>query len=91
MSQPRHPALAARILAAGLSTAAVLGIVAVLARDSQRSARDDQDPVVEIRVDAVPDDELRSSLAEWLEGRPALTDDWVDVVDVPADTASEPS
>ncbi|MEM9035485.1 MAG: hypothetical protein AAGA99_02920 [Actinomycetota bacterium] len=92
MSRTRHPALAARILTAGISTAAALGIVALLARTTERSADDGQDPMVEVRIDAgVADAGSRSSLAEWLEGSSDLATGGIDLVDLPADTVSEPS
>lgn len=92
-TRPRHPALAARILTVGLSTAAALGIVALFARDSQRAAPTETPRLVEVRIgDGVDADEARSALQAWLEGRPDLTTGGgLTVVDLPADTVSEPS
>ncbi|MEM8925012.1 MAG: hypothetical protein AAGD35_16015 [Actinomycetota bacterium] len=90
----RHPALAARILTAGLSTATALGLVALFARDGQRTAQASETPRrIEIRIgDGVDDDEARRALDAWLEGRTDLTTGGeLTVVDLPADTVSEPS
>jgi hypothetical protein len=90
---PRHPALAARILTLGLSATAALGLVALFARDSQRTAPTGSTRLVEVRIgDEVDDDEARSALREWLEGRSDLTTEGgLTVVDLPADAVSEPS
>lgn len=92
-ARPRHPALAARILTVGLSTATALGIVAVFARDSPRSSPAGPAPSVEVRIgDEVDDDDARAALRAWLEGRADLTTEGgLTVVDTPADTFSEPS
>jgi hypothetical protein len=89
----RHPARAARVLTAGLSTAAALSIVAALAQDSERDDVRSPDQDVEVRIgDGVSDQQARRALQAWLEGQPALDrDDSLRVVDEPADTASMPS
>ena len=92
--RPRHPALAARVLTAGLSVAAALGIVAALARDSQRTApQGSSERSVEVRIgERVSDAEARASLRAWLEGQPDLDrDGGLTVVDAPPDTTSAPS
>lgn len=95
MSSPfaRHSALIARILTAGVSAAAALGIVAWLARDSQEATPDGAPRLVEVRIGAgVDDDEARRALEAWLEGSPDVTTGaGLAVVDLPADTVSEPS
>ena len=92
-ARPRHPAMVARILTAGLSTAAAFGIVALVARDSRRVDPAEPARVVEVRIgDEVGDAEVRSALEAWLEGRTDLaTGGGLTVVDLPADTTSEPS
>lgn len=92
--RPRHPALVARVLTAGLSVAATLGIVAVMARDSQQvTPAGSSERTVEVRIGAeVGDAEARESLRAWLEGQPDLDRDGsLTVVDAPPDTTSAPS
>jgi hypothetical protein len=88
----RHPARAARVLTAGLSTAAALSIVAALAHDSERDVRSPGQNV-EVRIgDGVSDQQARRALQAWLEGQPSLDrDDSLRVVEGTADTASTPS
>lgn len=90
----RHPARAARVLTAGLSTAAAFGIVAALAHDGEQDeAAGSPGRNVEVRIgDDVGDDEARRALRAWLEGQPDLDrDDSLTVVDGPADSTSLPS
>ena len=90
----RHPARAARVLTAGLSTAAAFGIVAALAHDSEQDdMAGSPGRSVEVRVgDQVDDDEARRALRAWLEGQPDLDRDGsLRVVDGPADSTSMPS
>jgi predicted outer membrane lipoprotein len=90
----RHPARAARVLTAGLSTAAAFGIVAALAYDSEQDdAAGSPGRSVEVRIgDQVGDDEARRALRAWLEGQPDLDRDGsLRVVDGPADSTSMPS
>lgn len=92
--RPRHPALVARVLTAGMSVAAALGIVAAMARDSQR--RPPAAPTtrtVEVRIgEDVSDAEARDALRAWLEGQPDLDRDGsLTVVDSPPDTTTAPS
>jgi Flp pilus assembly protein TadB len=92
--RPRHPALVARVLTAGLSLAAALGIVAVMARDSQRrTATAATSRTVEVRIgEDVSDAEARAALRAWLEGQPDLDrDGGLTVVDSPPDTTTAPS
>lgn len=89
----RHPAIAARILTVGLSTAAVIALVALFDRAGERSSPTQPARLVEVRIgDDVDDDEARRALQAWLEGDPDLTVGGdLTVVDLPADTESEPS
>jgi hypothetical protein len=94
LRRPRHPALVARVVTAGLSVAAALGIVAVMARDSQRTTQaGSADRTVEVRIgEDVGDAEARESLRAWLKGQPDLDRDGsLTVVDAPPDTTSAPS
>ncbi|MEM7272413.1 MAG: hypothetical protein AAF547_04975 [Actinomycetota bacterium] len=89
-----HPALAARILTAGLSTATAFAIIALLARESQRAPQQDERPrLIEVRIgDGLDDDEARNALRAWLDGRQDLTTAGdLTVVDLPPDIESEPS
>jgi DNA-binding transcriptional regulator YdaS (Cro superfamily) len=84
----------ARVLTAGLSVAAALGIVTAMARDSQRRAVPASPArTVEVRIGGeVSDEEARAALRAWLEGRPDLQRDGsVTVVDSPPDTTTAPS
>lgn len=90
----RHPARAARVLTAGLSTAAAFGIVAAMAHHSEQDEpAGSPDRNVEVRIGRdVGDDQARRALRAWLEGQPDLDrDDSLTVVDGPADSASMPS
>ena len=90
----RHPALVARVLTAGLSLAAALGIVAAMARDSQRrTVTASTGRTVEVRIgEDVSDAEARAALRSWLEGQPVLDRDGaLTVVDSPPDTTTAPS
>lgn len=90
---PRHPALVARVLTAGLSVATALGIIAAMARDSQRRAPASSARTVEVRIgEDVSDAEARAALRSWLEGQPDLDRDGsLTVVDSPPDTTTAPS
>lgn len=92
-TRPPHPALAARILTVGLSVAAATALVALFDRDSRRSSPDSPARLVEVRIgDQVDDDAARRALQAWLDGDPDLTVSGdLTVVDLPADTESEPS
>ncbi|HSK91028.1 MAG TPA: hypothetical protein VK875_06935 [Euzebyales bacterium] len=89
----RHPAAAARVLTAGLSTAAAFGIVAALAHDSQRQETTSPDRSVEVRIgEDVDEDQARQAIESWLEGQPSLDRDGsLTVVEGPVDTVSQPS
>jgi hypothetical protein len=90
----RHPALVARILTAGLSAAAALGIVGAMARGAGPSgAAVPSDRAVEVRVgNEVDDAEARRAIRAWIERAGDLdTDVPLRVVDAPADTTSAPS
>jgi hypothetical protein len=91
--RPRHPALVARVLTAGVSVAAALGIIAAMARDSQRRAPASTTRTVEIRIGGdVSDTEARAALRSWLEGQPDLDRGGpLTVVDSPPDTTTAPS
>ncbi len=93
LRRPRHPALVARVLTAGLSVAAALGIVATMARDSQRRPPAPTTRSVEVRIgEDVSDAEARAALRSWLEGQPDLDRDGsLTVVDSPPDTTTAPS
>lgn len=94
MAVRRHPALVARVLTAGFSVAAACGIVAVLARDSQReSPVGSTGRTVEVRIgEDVDGGEARAALRAWLEGQPDLDrGGGLTVVDSPPDTATAPS
>lgn len=94
VGRPRHPALVARVVTAGLSVAAALGIVAVMARDSQRpTPAGASGRTVEVRIgEDVGDAEARESLRAWLKGQPDLDRDGsLTIVDAPPDTTSAPS
>lgn len=98
MRSRRHPALAARIVTAGVSLAATATIVAVLARANDRSepsgpSTRSSERSVEVRVgNDVSDDEARAAIRAWLDGRPDLTDGAeLTVVDAVADVESTPS
>lgn len=94
LRRPRHPALVARVLAAGLSVSAALAIVAAMARDSQRRAAPaSTGRTVEVRIgEDVSDAEARAALRSWLEGQPHLDRDGsLTVVESPPDTTTAPS
>ncbi|MBW3605110.1 MAG: hypothetical protein KY460_09415 [Actinobacteria bacterium] len=94
LRRARHPAFVARALTAGLSVAAALGVVAVMARDSQhRTAPSSTARTVEVRIgEDVSDAEARAALRSWLEGQPDLDRDGsLTVVDSPPDTTTAPS
>ena len=84
----------ARVLTAGLSLAAALGIVAAMARDSQRrTAPASTGRTVEVRIGGeVSDAEARTALRAWLEGQPDIDRDGsLTVVESPPDTTTAPS
>jgi hypothetical protein len=93
LRRPRHPALVSRVLTAGLSVAAALGIVATMARDSQRREPASTARTVEVRIgEEVSDAEARAALRSWLQGQPDLDRDGsLTVVDSPPDTTTAPS
>ncbi len=91
----RRPALAASVLTLGASITAMLGIVALLARDDPAALddRDGQRRVVEVRIgNDVTDDQARAAVRAWLEDQPDLGQGGaLRVVDGPPDTLTSPS
>lgn len=94
LRRPRHPALVARVLTAGLSAAAAFAMIAVMGRHSTSDATAPaSERTVEVRIGAEVDEaDARAALGAWLEGRPDLARDGaVTIVDAPPDTTSAPS
>ncbi len=91
----RRPALAASVLTLGASITAMVGIVALLARDdpSALDDRDGQGRLVEVRIgNDVTDDQARAAVRAWLEDQPDLGQSGaLRVVDAPPDTITSPS
>lgn len=89
----RHPARAARVLTAGLSTAAAFGIVAALAQDSDEAQAESSSRTVEVRIgEDVGDEQARQAIRDWLRGQPDLgSDEPLTVVEGPADTTTTAS
>lgn len=87
--------MAASVLTLGASVSAMLGIVALLARD-EPAVPDDPDGqrrLVEVRIgNDVTDDEARAAVRAWLEDQPDLGQGGaLRVVDAPPDTITSPS
>lgn len=87
--------MAASVLTLGASVSAMLGIVALLARD-EPAVPDDPDGqrrLVEVRIgNDVTDDQARAAVRAWLEDQPDLGQGGaLRVVDAPPDTITSPS